>query len=53
MIGIRGKASTAHVLCDMGCLASSPQNLAKDLQGRYAAPFLHTASDQKLEVGKA
>ena len=42
----------------MGCahkisvfIASSPWNLAKDLQGRYAAPFLHTASDQKLEVG--
>ena len=42
----------------MGCalkisvfIASSPWNLAKDLQGRYAAPFLHTTSNQKLEVG--
>ena len=61
MIGIliyTSKEKKARIARDMGCalkisvfIASSPWNLAKDLQGRYAAPFLHTASDQKLEVG--
>ena len=47
------KARTAHVIWDVSLSASSPQNFAKDLQGRYVAPFLHTASDQKRDVGKA
>ena len=49
------KAKTAHVIWAVSLsvfIASSPRNLVRDLQGRYAALFLHTASDQKLEVGK-
>ena len=56
MIGIipthlKRKRPVHHVILDVSLSASSPRNLAKDLQGRYAAPLLHTASDQKLEVG--
>ena len=47
------KAKTAHVIWDVFLSVFSPGNLAKDLQGSYTASFLHTASDQRLEVGKA
>ena len=57
MIGIpthvKRKRPEQHVIWDVSLSASSPQNFTKDLQGIYVAPFLHTASDQELEVSKA